>query len=55
MVAAQLSLPCPDLWKIGCMENNWLLNKNYLDDLDIIDQGHSKGDISQFCLYLCYF
>ena len=35
-------------------ENNRLLNKNYWDDLDIIDQGHSKGSISQFCLYLGY-
>ena len=26
-------------------ENNGLLNKNYWDDLDIIDQGHSKGNI----------
>ena len=35
-------------------ENNGLLNKNYWDDLDIIDQGHSKGKISQFFLYLDY-
>ena len=33
-------------------ENNGLLNKNYWDALDIIDQGHSAGNISQFCLYL---
>ena len=35
-------------------ENKWLLNKNYRDDLDIRDQGHSKGNIFQFCLYLGY-
>ena len=38
----------PYVWK------NWLLNKNYWDDLGIIDQGHSKSDVSQFCLYLSY-
>ena len=25
-----------------------------MDDLDIIDQGHSKGNVSQYCLYLGY-
>ena len=35
-------------------ENNGLLNKNYWDDLAIIDQGHSKGSILQFCLYIGY-
>ena len=35
-------------------ENNGLLNKNYWDDLDTIDQCHSKGNRSQFCLYLGY-
>ena len=35
-------------------ENNGLLNKNYWDDFDIIDQSHSKGNISQFCLYFGY-
>ena len=39
------SLPC--VW-----ENNGLLDKIYWDDLDIIDQCHSKGNVSQFCLYL---
>ena len=39
----------PYVWK-----NNWLLNKNYWDDLDIIDQGHSKCNVWQFCLYLGY-
>ena len=28
--------------------NNGLLNENYWDDLDIINQGHSKGNVSQF-------
>ena len=28
-------------------ENNWLLNKNSLDDLEITDQGHSKGKVLQ--------
>ena len=35
-------------------ENNWLLNKNVCDDLDVIDRGHSNGNVSQFCLYLGY-
>ena len=39
----------PYAWK-----NNVLENKNYYDDLDIIDQGHSKGYISQFWLYIGY-
>ena len=34
------------------LENNGLLNKNYWNELDIIDQG--KGNVSQFCLYLGY-
>ena len=38
-------LPC--VW-----ENNELLNKNCWDDIDIIDQGHSKGNVSQFCIYI---
>ena len=33
------------------LENTGLLNKNLCDDLDIIDEGHSKGNISQLCLY----
>ena len=33
---------------------NGLLNKKYWDDFDIIDQGHSKADVSQFGLYLGY-
>ena len=32
--------------------NIWILNKNYLNDLDIIDQDNSKGNVPQFCLYL---
>ena len=40
--------------KSESIEYNWLLNKNYWDDLDIIDRGHSKDDVSQFCLYLGY-
>ena len=39
----------PWVWK-----NNGLLNNNHCDNLDIIDQGHSKGNVSQFCLYLGY-
>ena len=35
-------------------ENNELLNKNYWDDLEIVDQGHSKDNVLQFCLYLGY-
>ena len=35
-------------------ENNEELNKNYLVDLDIIDQGHDKGNISKFFLYIGY-
>ena len=35
-------------------ENNWLLNKNDWDDLDIIDQGHSDDNISKLFLYLGY-
>ena len=37
---------------IMCLGNNGPLNKYYWDDLDIIDQGHSKDDESQFCFYL---
>ena len=37
-----------------CVWENEILNKNYWDDLDIIDQGHSKGNVSHFCLYLGY-
>ena len=33
-------------------DNDGLLNTNYYDDLDIIDEGHSKGNISKFCLFL---
>ena len=33
-------------------ERNGLLNQNYWDDFDIIDQGHSKDNFSQFFLYL---
>ena len=33
-------------------ENNGLLVENYWDDLDIIDQGHSKANVSQ--LYIAY-
>ena len=40
-------LPC--VWK-----DNGLLNKIYWYDLDIIDQGHIKGNILQFCLYIGY-
>ena len=32
-------------------ENNGLLNKSYWDELDIIDQGHSKGNVWQ-CVYI---
>ena len=35
-------------------ENNRLLNKIYWDNLYIIEQGHSNGNISQFCIYLDY-
>ena len=35
-------------------KNNRLLNKNYRDDLDITDLGHSKGNVSRFCIYLGY-
>ena len=28
--------------------------KNFWDDLDVTDQGHSKGSVSQFYLYLGY-
>ena len=35
-------------------ENNGLLNKNYWDDLEVIDQGHGYGNISEFYLYLGY-
>ena len=37
-----------------CLGNNGLLNKNYWDDFDNIDQGHSKGNVLQRCLFLCY-
>ena len=30
------------------------VNKNYRDDLDIIDHGHRKQNISHFCLYFAY-
>ena len=37
------------------LENNGLLNNNkYWNELDIRDQGHSKGNVSHFCLYLGY-
>ena len=36
-------------------EKNELLNTNYWDDLDVIYQGRSNGNISQFCLYLGYY
>ena len=29
-------------------ENNGILNKNYCDDLDIIDQGHIKVTLRNF-------
>ena len=35
-------------------KNNGLLNITYWNDLDIIDQGQSKGNVSQFCIYLGY-
>ena len=35
-------------------ENNGLLNKRYWDDLDIIDEGHSWDNVSQFYLNLGY-
>ena len=35
----------PYVWK-----NNWILNENYWDDLDVKDQGND----SHFCLYLGY-
>ena len=28
------------------------MKKNQWDNLDITDRGHSKGNISQFCLFL---
>ena len=31
--------------------NNGIVNKNYWDDLDITDQDHGKGNLSQFFLY----
>ena len=34
------------------LKNNGLINKNHWEDLDIIDRGHCKDDVSQFCLYL---
>ena len=37
------SLVAPCVW-----ENNGLLKKNYWDDLDSIDEGHGKGNVSQF-------
>ena len=40
-------LPC--FW-----EHNRLLNKNYWNDFDIIDQGHGNGKFSKFCLHLRY-
>ena len=33
-------------------EYNGLLNKNYWDDLGIIDQAHGKENVSSICLYL---
>ena len=39
----------PYVWK-----NNGLLNNNYWDGLNIINQGHSKGNISQLCIYFDY-
>ena len=45
-----ISLFFRHVWK----NNGLLLNNNYWDDLDIIDQGYSKGNVSQFCLYLGY-
>ena len=33
-------------------ENNWLLDKNFWDNLVIIDERHSKGNVSQFCIYI---
>ena len=39
------SILSPWIW-----ENNWLLNENYWDALDIINQGHSKGNDLQCCL-----
>ena len=35
-------------------QNHGLLGQNYWNDLFIIDQGHSEGDVTQFCLYLGY-
>ena len=32
----------------------WQINKRYLDDFDIIDQGHIMGNVSEFCFYLGY-
>ena len=32
-------------------KNNRLFNINYWDDLDIIDQGHSHGNVLQFSVY----
>ena len=35
-------------------EYNGLLNNSYCDDLDSIDQNHSKGNVLHFYLYLGY-
>ena len=35
-------------------KNNGLLNNNYLDDLVITDEGHSRGNVSQLFFYLGY-
>ena len=39
---------------ISVLEKNGLLNKNNWEDLDVIDQGHIRCNVSQFCLYLGY-
>ena len=45
--ASDLFIHSPYVW-----ENYGILNRNYWNDLDIIHQGYSKGNISQFCLYI---
>ena len=40
-----LFIRSPRVWK-----NNVILKNDYWDDLNIIDQGHNKGNVSQFCL-----